>query len=167
MKRICIVGVSGAGKTTLGKVLAERFGLFFIDSDSLYWEADWQPAAQAVLQERVLAATSAAAWVFDGNFLSLRRFVWQRTDTIVWLDFSLSVVMGRVSRRNARRIIRREQLWNDNRENLRRAWSNVRHTWSTHQVKRSSYPHLLAEFPHLQVVHLHSPHQAKYWIKAN
>jgi adenylate kinase family enzyme len=166
MKRICVIGTSGSGKTTLGKALAQHLRLPFIDSDSFYWQASWQPTSQAVLQEKIFAATSGQAWVFDGNYLSLRHFVWQRADTVVWLDFSLSVVLGRVCWRNTCRIIRREQLWNDNRENWRRAWSGVLHTWSTHQGKRSNYPEFLTEFPHLQIVHLRSSRQAKRWLKA-
>lgn len=166
MKRICIIGTSGSGKTTLGKALAQQLQLPFVDSDSFYWQAGWQPASQAALQKQIFTATSSGAWVFDGNYLSLRHFVWQRADTIVWLDFSLSVVLGRVCWRNACRIVRREQLWNGNRENWRRAWSGVQHTWSTYQNKRANYPQLLAEFPHLHVVHLRSPRQAKQWFKA-
>ena len=165
VKRICIIGTSGSGKTTLGKALAQRLSLPFVDSDSFFWQADWQPASQAVLQGRVSAATSGEEWVFDGNFLSLRHFVWQRADTIVWLDFSLPLVLERVCWRNIRRTVGREQLWNDNRMNWRRAWSGIRHTWSTYQVKRSSYPQLLADFPHLHVIHLRSPRQANQWLE--
>jgi adenylate kinase family enzyme len=164
VKRICIIGTSGAGKTTLGKAVAQRLNLPFVDSDSFYWQAGWQPASQAVLQERVLAATLGEAWVFEGNYLSLRQFVWQRADTLIWLDFSLPVVLGRVCWRNTRRTIGREQLWNGNRMNWRRAWSGVQHTRSTYQGKRANYPQSIAEFPHLQVVHLRSPRQAKQWL---
>jgi adenylate kinase family enzyme len=164
MKRICVIGTSGSGKTTLGKELAQRLSLPFVDSDSFYWQADWQPTSQAVLQEQIFAATSGKSWVFDGNYLSLRHFVWQRADTVVWLDFPLSVALGRVCWRNTRRIIKQEKLWNGNRENLRRAWSGVRHTWSTHQSNRSNYSEFLTEFPHLQIVRLRSPFQAKQWF---
>lgn len=166
VKRICIIGTSGSGKTTLGKALAQRLHLPFIDSDSFYWEADWQAASQAVLKERVLAATSGESWIFDGNYLSLRDFVWQRADTIIWLDFSLPVVVRRVCWRNIRRLLNREELWKGNRENWRRAWSGVRHTISTHETKRSSYPQLLAAFPHLHFIRLRSPRQANEWLEA-
>jgi len=165
VKRICIIGTSGSGKTTLGKATAQRLHLPFVDSDSFFWQARWQPASQDALQEQVFAATSGNAWVFDGNYLWLRHTLWQRADTIVWLDFSLPIVVGRVCWRNSRRIIGREQLWNGNRENWRRAWSGIQHTWSTYQVKRSTYPQLLSEFPHLHIIHLRSPRQAKQWLE--
>lgn len=166
MKRICVIGTSGSGKTTLGKTLAQQLHLPFVDSDSFYWQADWEPTSQDVLREKIFAATAGQSWVFDGNYLSLRHFVWRRADTVVWLDFSLFVVLRRVGWRNARRIIWREQLWNGNRENWRRAWSGVRHSWSTHQGKRSNYPKFLAEFPHLQIARLRSPGQVKRWLNA-
>lgn len=162
VKRICIIGTSGAGKTSLGKALAQHLNLPFIDSDSFYWQAGWQPASHNVLQERVLAATSGDKWIFEGNYLSLRQFVWQRADTIIWLDFSRFVVLRRV----CCRIVRREQLWNGNTMNWQRAWSGVHHSWSTYQGKRVNYPRFLAQFPHLQVVHLRSPRQAKQWFMA-
>ena len=165
MKRICIIGTSGTGKTTLGKALAQRLNLPFVDSDSFYWQAGWQPVPHKVLQERVLATTSGEKWVFEGNYLSLRQSVWQSADTIIWLDFTRSVILSRVCWRNARRTIRREQLWNGNSMNWQCAWSGVRHSWSTYQSKRASYPQFLAEFPHLQIIHLHSPRQAKQWLK--
>ena len=166
MKRICIIGTSGAGKTTLGEAVAQRLNLPFVDSDSFYWQAGWRPASHDVLQEQVLTATSGEKWVFEGNYLSLRQFVWQRADTIIWLDFSRSVILSRVCWRNAFRIIRREQLWNGNKMNWQRAWSGVCHSWSTYQGKRANYPQFIAEFPHLKVVHLRSPRQANQWLMA-
>ena len=166
MQRICVIGTSGSGKTTLAKKLSQKLDIPFADSDSFFWQKGWQPAPHEVLQRRVLAATSGKAWVFDGNYLSLRSFLWQRADTIIWLDFSLPLILSRVCWRNTRRIIKKEQLWNNNRENWPRAWSGVRHSWSTYQEKRTSYPELLAQFPHLHIIHLRSPRQAERWLQA-
>ena len=165
MKRICIIGTSGSGKSTLGKALAHRLHLPFVDSDSFFWQANWQPVSPAALQEQVFAATAGSAWVFDGNYLWLRHTLWERADTIVWLDFPLPVVLSRVCWRNAGYVIKREPLWNGNRQNWQRAWSGVRHAWSTYQDKKVTYPGLLSEFQHLHIVHLRSPRQAKQWLK--
>lgn len=37
---IVVMGVTGAGKTTVGRALAERFGLDFVDGDDLHPEAN-------------------------------------------------------------------------------------------------------------------------------
>lgn len=166
MKRICIIGTSGSGKSTLGKTLAHRLQLPFIDSDSFFWQANWQPASEAALQEQVFAATSGNAWVFDGNYLWLRQTLWQRADTIIWLDLPLPVVLSRVCWRNTGHVIKREPLWNGNRRNWQRAWSGIRHTWSTYHDKKVTYQGLLAEFPHLHIIHLSSPRQVEKWLTA-
>ena len=65
-------------------------------------------------------ATCHAAWVIDGNY---RRFViegpvWERADTVVWLDLPRRTVMRQVIARTVRRAVTREVLWNGNREPL-------------------------------------------------
>jgi ABC-type iron transport system FetAB ATPase subunit len=40
MHRILIIGVSGAGKTTLAEDIALLLNLRFLATDSLYWKAD-------------------------------------------------------------------------------------------------------------------------------
>ncbi|MDX1649805.1 MAG: toxin, partial [Myxococcota bacterium] len=58
----------------------------------------------------------------DGNYRVVRDLVWARATAVVWLDYALPVVMGRVLARTLRRGWRRETLWAGNRESLRKAF---------------------------------------------
>jgi adenylate kinase family enzyme len=165
MKRIVVIGVGGSGKTTLAKELARRLNLPYIHSDELAWEANWQQPPKAVFLERIAAATGKEEWVFDGNRLSFRGLIWSRANTIVWLDFSLPVVLRRICIRGFRRVVTREELWNGNKENWRRALGGVRASILLLRRRRIELPRLLAEFPHLQVIHLRSPRQALDWLR--
>ena len=51
MKRIFLIGYMGAGKTTVGKVLAERLGLSFIDLD-FYVEGRFHKTIPQLFAER-------------------------------------------------------------------------------------------------------------------
>src|SRR4029077_5182886 len=63
-------------------------------------------------------------WVVDGTYFGkLGSLVLDAADTIVWLDIPFGTAIRRVLWRTARRAIKREELWNGNRESLRLAFS--------------------------------------------
>ena len=121
MRRVVVVGNSGSGKSTLAQELSERLGVPHVELDALQHRADWTPAPVEEFREGVRAALGAAdaragGWVVCGNYAAVRTEIWARADTIVWLDLPRTVVMGRVTRRSLGRLVRREELWNGNRE---------------------------------------------------
>src|SRR5262245_44968654 len=86
--RICVVGTSGSGKTTVAMALAEALGLHYISNDAIIWRADWQPTPHDEVYTDIDAATSGDRWTFDGNLghSPEDRLVLSRCDTLVWLD---------------------------------------------------------------------------------
>lgn len=169
--RIAIVGTSGSGKTTLARRLAQHLGITHVELDAVHWGPDWTPTPQGVLRERVAGALAGNAWVIDGNYSAVRDIVWRRADTLVWLDYALPVVMGRVTWRTFRRSLLGEELWNGNRERLRTAaFSRDSIIWwalSTYRRRKKEYPPLFGrpEYTHLNVVCLRSPRQASDWLE--
>src|SRR5579884_2496060 len=119
MKRVAVVGTSGAGKTTFAAALATRLGCRHVELDALHWEAGWRMAELDVFRARVAEATAGDAWVADGSYTKVRDVVWSRADTLVWLDYPLAVKLWRLLGRTARRVRTGEDLWNGNRERLR------------------------------------------------
>ncbi|KAA1419017.1 hypothetical protein F0U44_11175 [Nocardioides humilatus] len=117
MKRVSVVGSSGAGKTTLARRLADAIDAPHVELDALFWGAGWTQATADELAARVVEATGADAWVVDGNYQSkVGTLVWNRADTVVWIDASRWRSMSQVVGRTVRRIATRQELWNGNRE---------------------------------------------------
>jgi hypothetical protein len=56
--------------------------------------------------------------VVASNYRHVRDIVWPRAEAVVRLNYPLPVVFWRLSARILRRAVRREELWNGNRENL-------------------------------------------------
>ena len=169
-RRTAVVGTSGSGKTTLAQRLAQRLGLPHVELDSLHWGPDWTPTPREFFRERVTGALSGEAWTTDGNYSAVRDIIWARADTVVWLDYSLPVVMGRVTWRTIRRSLLQEELWNGNRERLGQAFfgreSIIWWALSTYRRRKRQYPVLFGqpEYAHLHVVHLTSPRAAREWL---
>ena len=169
-QRTAVVGASGSGKTTLARALAQRLGARHIEFDSLYWEANWQPAPVDVFRARVEPALARPAWVTDGNYSKVRDLVWRRATALVWLDYPLPLVLWRLARRTLTRAVTREPLWNNNRERLSEQLfsRDSIFLWAlqSHPRHRRQYPELLAlpEYTHLTVVRLHGPHETQRWL---
>lgn len=171
MRRVAIIGSTGAGKTTLAAALADRLGVPHVELDSLYWEAGWQPVSREVLRDRIELALGDG-WVTDGNYGQARDLIWGRADTLIWLDMPLIVALWRVVSRTLRRIVSGEVLWNDNRETFREAIFSrdglVLYLFSSHRRHRQQYPQLLAlpEYAHLRVVRLRSARAVARWLES-
>lgn len=144
MRRISVVGTSGSGKTTLARQIASALDIRCIELDALYWGPGWTPVATDEFRARVRASTDPDGWVADGNYRSvLGDLVWERADTVVWVDPPRRTVMRRVITRTLRRSLRREELWSGNRERISGLFfwrspeeSIVRWSWSTYRRRR-------------------------------
>jgi adenylate kinase family enzyme len=145
MRRVSVVGAPGSGKTTLGRQLAAAMGVPFVELDSLFHQAGWQDLSRDEFRSRVTAATAAEAWVVDGNYEAVRDLVWERADTVLWLDLPRRVVMYRVVFRTIRRALTRQVLWNGNREPL----ANFYRWAPEHNIIRWAwvkYPHYVERY---------------------
>ena len=169
-RRIAVVGTTGSGKTTMARRIAQRLALKHVELDALHWGPDWTPAPIELFRERTAQALDGDAWVVDGNYGKVRDIVWSRADTVVWLDYPLLVILGRLVWRTLRRIITREELWQGNRERFvaQFASRDSLFLWAlrTYPRRRREYPALLQRPEHvrLTVVHLRSPGDARDWL---
>jgi len=166
--RIVVVGTSGAGKTSMAKSIASMLNLPCIELDRLHWGPNWEALSETNLEEfvrRVRAATSADAWVSDGNYDVVRDLIWRRATHLVWLDYSRAVVMYRVIKRSVARAVDQKELWAGNREDWRdwlRPSHPIRWAWSTWRGRRLRFEHLLegGQYRHLLVLRLRKPRDA-------
>jgi adenylate kinase family enzyme len=152
VKRVAVVAsASGNGKTTFGRGLAERLGVPFYELDSLHWGPNWTEATPKDLRTAVLPIVQQEAWVVDGTYRGkLGDLVLESADVVVWLDLPMRVWLPRLLRRTVRRVARREELWNGNRETLRNVFFSrdslflyaLRNNWRRRRV----YPVELARF---------------------
>ena len=123
MNRYVIVGSTGSGKTALAHEVSRLVEAPHIELDALHWSPNWTAATTEDFRAKVAEAVSAERWVVEGNYRAVRDLVWPRADCIVWLNYSLALILRRLVPRTARRIVTREPCCNGNRESLRMALS--------------------------------------------
>jgi len=170
MRRIVVVGTSGSGKSTLARQLGSLLNIPSVECDALFWEPNWTQASWPVLHQRLATALSGDAWVVDGNYRTMHDLTWDRADSIVWLDYSLWVVMTRLLRRTFIRVFFGTELWNGNRERLSNAIfskdSILLWALQTHARNRVIYTELTSQpqYAHLTIVRLRSPRATRLWL---
>ena len=169
--RIRIVGTSGSGKTTLAAAVAERLGVTHIELDSLYHGPGWTEPPPGAFRQRVEAAVAAApdGWVMCGNYLSQAPLEWGGPELVVWIDLPRWLVMSRVIRRTAGRLVLRRELWNGNRESLNGLWRKdgiVRWAWDTHAVNRARYEQMIATDGGVDWVRVRSRRAVRAWLES-
>ena len=162
-----MVGNSGSGKSTLAARLAAALAIPHLDLDAVFHQAGWQPLPRPDFRAAVADFAAGDAWVIDGNYSTVQDLVWARADTVVWLDPSRSRVMRQLVPRTLRRMVRRTELWNGNRESwtaLFRAdpeQSILRWAWTRHAQTRERYARAQADpaNAHLEFIRLRTPAQ--------
>lgn len=108
MQRIHILGAAGAGKTTLGRALAERIGFAHADTDDAYWVPTEPPFREKrPVPERIarLRATLAAhaRCVLTGSLSGWGDELVPLLDGVALLDTPVNVCLQRLAARERER----------------------------------------------------------------
>lgn len=99
MQRVMIIGPCGSGKSTLSFELAHRLGLPLIHMDKLNWRPGWTDSPGDELLARVEQVVARERWLIDGNYGGTMAPRLERADTVVYLDYPVSLCFWRVLKR--------------------------------------------------------------------
>lgn len=118
---IVLVGLMGAGKSTVGRRLAKRLGLSFVDSDAAiedaagfsaaevferFGEADFRDGERRLVARLVEGEVRVIA-TGGGAFIDPRtRQILNERSITIWLDAPIEVLADRTGRRDTRPLLR-------------------------------------------------------------
>ncbi|MEQ4719551.1 hypothetical protein [Nonomuraea sp. B19D2] len=169
MQRILVVGISGAGKSTMARALSSRLAVPYHEMDALYFAGPgW--AVSERFPDQVAEIASSPSWVIDSfGYPAVRDLLWERADTVVWLDYPRRVIMPRILRRSLRRTLLRESIFNGNRETVAE-WFRRDHpawwAWSQHAARRADIQQRIHDprFTPLSVIRLTTVQSSASWL---
>jgi len=167
VRRFSIVATAScSGKTTLGRELARRLDVPFVELDALHHGPNWTEATADELRARVEPVVAEDGWVIDGGYWGkIGDLVLRNADVVVWLDLPVRFWLPRLIRRTVRRVARREELWNGNRESVRNVFfsrkSLIWYALRNYPRHRHVYPERLAPY---DLVRLRTPKEVERWL---
>jgi adenylate kinase family enzyme len=99
MKKVLVIGSSGAGKSTFARRLGEKTGLPVVHLDVLYWKPNWVGTEDDEWKKKVEEALQGDAWIIDGNFSGTMELRIPACDTVIFLDFPRVLCVYRILKR--------------------------------------------------------------------
>jgi adenylate kinase family enzyme len=167
--RVNVLGVSGSGKSTVGRALAARLAVPYVELDELHHGPNWTEATAEELRAKVEPNAAQREWVIDGSYRAkLGSLVLERADTVVWLDLPIRVWLSRLARRTITRMVTGEELFNGNRERFRNLFERPNifgWAWRRHFEYRRELPGWVAAHPQVRLVRLRTPDEVQAFLE--
>ena len=102
MKKILVIGSSGAGKSTFSRRLQKATGLPLIHLDRLYWKPNWVEMTDKAEWKRTIEnALRDDFWILDGNYSGTLEMRLEKCDTVIFLDLPRTLCVYRILKRVA------------------------------------------------------------------
>jgi adenylate kinase family enzyme len=165
--RVLIYGVTGSGKTTLARRVAERTGLPWHSVDDLTWEPGWIEVPADEQRRRITAICAGERWVLDAAYGKWIDVPLARVELIVALDYARWRSLSRLIRRTLLRAVDRRRICNGNTETFRQAFSRdsiIAYHFQSFARKRARMRSWAADPAGPEVVRLASPAAARRWL---
>lgn len=99
MKRILIIGNTGAGKTTFAKALSEKTGLPLVHLDKIFWHGEWEHLSREEFDAALGTELEKHEWIIDGNYDRTLERRLSFADTVFYLDFPTVTCLWGITKR--------------------------------------------------------------------
>ena len=145
MKKILVIGSSGAGKSTFSRRLGKATGIEVVHLDRLYWMPNWVEPEKAEWREILDEITQSESWIMDGNYSGTLDFRMTRADAIIFLDLPRTLCVWRVLKRSTLyRKIKRPDMADGCAERF--DWDFIKWIWNYPTRSRPKIEALLKRF---------------------
>jgi adenylate kinase family enzyme len=121
LRKVNIVGTTGAGKTFLAKRMSEILALDYLEIDQIFWGPNWAKPTNRDFYDRLkLELEKSKGFILDGNYTKTTSLKWAHSETIIWVHPGYFSNLGQLVIRTILRVATRKELWRNtgNRESI-------------------------------------------------
>jgi adenylate kinase family enzyme len=144
--RVCIIGPSNSGKSTLANLIGMKRGIKAVHLDQLAHESDtdWQRRNDTEFVADHDAEIHGDAWVIEGNYSICMPQRFGRATSIIWLDPSLIGCTFRYVMRSIRNDANRVGKLRGSKKEFSLAL--LKYTWLNYPKNKIKYSRILEPF---------------------
>ncbi|MBX9765120.1 hypothetical protein K2X83_00580 [Patescibacteria group bacterium] len=121
VKKIAILGITGAGKSTLSRRIAQKTGLPVYHMDTLFWRGEWQEVPEKEYVEahqKILKENDS--WIIEGWVSEAMVDRLHQADVIIYLDHPGWLAAAHyVERWRKHRVVARPELPKESRDHFK------------------------------------------------
>jgi adenylate kinase family enzyme len=99
MRKVLVIGLGGAGKSTLANQLGKLLNIEVLHLDKFYWHSGWIEMPKSKWQQTVEELLRRDAWIMDGNYSGTLDIRFEACDTVIFLDMPRTLCLWRVLKR--------------------------------------------------------------------
>ena len=163
MKRILIVGCSGAGKTTLARELGKRLELPVHHLDRLWWLPGWVQESRENFDAKLAEILKTDRWIIDGDYSRTLPERLKYADTVILLGYSRTLCLFRALKRISRfRGAVRPDMTDGCPERL--DWEFLRYVWNFNRDMRPRVEAALESFSG-ELIRLKTPRETDAFLQ--
>ena len=155
-KRICIIGPSSSGKSTLAERLGKKLNYPVLHMDKIAHipNTDWQrcPIEETVRKHDGFIKQSN--WIVEGNYTKMMPQRFERADLVIFHKFNRFGCVWRYILRTLRNDKNRAGILDGGTERLK--WSMIKYILFKIPSRYPKYEYLFKQYPHLKVVRVYS-----------
>jgi adenylate kinase family enzyme len=165
MKRVLVIGSSGAGKSTFAINLGKIINLPVIHLDGEFWQPGWIEMLREDWRENARGLVRRDRWIMDGTYDNSLDIRLPFADTVIFLDYPRRICLWRAVRRitsNHGRV--RSDMAEGCPEKV--DWSFIKWIWN---YRRDRYPviydSLKKYFSHGNLIVFKNPSEAAKYLR--